>query len=141
VSQEKDRRQVQYRVTAVSAERVLEFVPSEGAGYPVTVRLGVARRDRVHPNGAWVCPYEIRGFRKVRRRWAFGIDGIQALTLAFHILPVELGRLAKQAGGGTFHFLGEPGVGFADGCKLLLDDLLDASVSRRAQGRSKGQNV
>jgi hypothetical protein len=67
------------------------------------------------------------------KRWAFGIDGVQALSLAFHIIPAELVRLAKQAGGGQFRFLGEEGVAFADGCGILLNHALDATVARQSK--------
>ena len=121
---------VMYRVTAVAAERLLQFVPTSGPSLQITVRLGVPRRDRKHVNGDWVCPYDITGFQSPRRRWSFGIDSVQALTLALHIIPAELGRLAKLAGGGQFTFLGEQGISFADGCGLLLNGLVDQAVGR-----------
>jgi hypothetical protein len=54
-------------------------------------------------------------------RWAFGIDAVQALGLAFHVIAVELQGLAKAAGGGKYWFLGESGMTFPDGCSLILD--------------------
>lgn len=125
-----------YRVTAVSAERQLDFAPVEGPSFKVTLRLGVSRRDQKHTYGDWVCPYEILGFKKARRRWAFGVDGIQALTLAYHLLPAELARLAREAGGGSFSFLGDSGIWLTDGCNLLLNDLVNTSVATRASGRT-----
>lgn len=132
MSAETEARSVQYRVTALAAERRLRFIPTRGSPLQIRVRLGVPRRDRKHVNGDWVCPYDITGFQAPRRRWAFGIDGIQALSLAFHIIPAELGKLARQAGGGQFTFLGAEGVSFADGCGLLLNGLVDRAVARHA---------
>jgi hypothetical protein len=129
VSEADGARAVRYRVTAVAAERRLEFHPAEGLVLAVTIRLGVPRRDRKYAGGNWVCPYDITGFPKTRRRWAFGIDGVQALSLAYHVIPAELRRLAQQAGGGRFTFLRADGIAFADGCGLLLNDLVDEAVT------------
>jgi hypothetical protein len=121
VSEVPRRVEPQFPVTIVTARRVLEFVPTVGRARPVVVRIGRPRRDRKHVNGDWVCPFDITGIRGRYKRWIFGIDGVQALALAFHIIPVELGSLAQRAGGGHFRFLGEEGVAFADGCGLLLN--------------------
>jgi hypothetical protein len=134
----KGNRQPRYRVTQVAARRVLEFVSVDGRARQVVVRIGHARRDRQHANGDWVCPFDITGMPVARRRWAYGIDGVQALSLAYHIIPTELTWLAKQAGGGRYSFLGEEGISFADGCGLLLNDVLDRAVGARA---SAGKRV
>ena len=63
------------------------------------------------------------------KRWAFGVDAFQALTLALHILPVELDAMARQAGGGEFLFFGEPNARFTDGCAILLEHI-SALVNR-----------
>ena len=127
------KREARYLVTEVAAERQLEFVAGDGRVHQVSVRIGRPRRDRRHSNGDWVCPYDIGGVSGRYRRWAYGIDGMQALNLAYHIIPAELTRLAKQAGGGEYRFLGEEGIGFADGCGLLVSDLVDRTVSRRSR--------
>jgi hypothetical protein len=135
------RREAGYLVTEVAAERQLEFVAGDGRVHRVSVRIGRPRRDRKHPNGDWVCPYDISGVSGRYRRWAYGIDGMQALNLAYHIIPVELTRLAKQAGGGQYRFLGEEGIGFADGCGLLVSDLVDRTVSTRSRAGMKARKV
>jgi uncharacterized protein DUF6968 len=125
-----------YRLTQTIAERRLEFVRKGAKSQRVVVRLGLPRRTGPRAQDEWVCPYEILGMPAERRAWALGIDGMQALTLAYHILPVELDRLARRAGGGLFMFLGEPGSMFADGCKLLLDHISAGLSERRsAAGR------
>jgi hypothetical protein len=124
-------------VTDVAAERHLEFVAADGRVRRVSVRIGRPRRDRKHENGDWVCPYDISGVAGRYRRWAYAIDGVQALNLAYHIIPAELTRLAKQAGGGQYRFLGEEGIGFADGCGLLVSDLIDRTVSARSRVGSR----
>jgi hypothetical protein len=126
-------REPSYRVTDVTARRVVEFIPNAGPPRRVTIRLGRPRRDRKHINGDWVCPYDIDGIAGVYRRWAFGIDGIQALSLAFHVIPTELVRLAKKAGGGQFRFLGEEGLYFADGCGILLNHALDRTIATQSK--------
>ena len=111
----------EYPVTRAVARRELEFQNAEGARVRVVVRLGQPRRDPAHP-GDWVCPYDIHGFSKPYRRWASGIDSMQALALAYHIIPTELGALAQREGGGTVLFLGAAGTGYGeDGCRLVLD--------------------
>ena len=113
-----------YLVTQATARRELEFRGTGGTRH-VVVRIGRPRRDS-EPGDTWVCPYDITGLSKPYRRWAFGIDGVQALTLAYHILPAELDRLAREEGGGQFYFLGEPGIGFGDGCGILVQHALNA---------------
>ena len=120
-----------YVVTTVTARRTLEFVPDGGKAKPVVVRIG--RPRRAHVNGDWVCPFDISGMAAPCKRWAFGIDGIQALSLAFHIIPEELRRLATLSGGGHFRFLGEEGISFADGCGMLLNQALDQTFARKRE--------
>lgn len=115
-----------YLVSQAIARRELEFRSATGTTR-VVVRVGRPRRDR-EPGDTWVCPYDITGFSNPFRHWAFGIDGVQALTLAYHIIPAELDRLARKEGGGQSYFLGAPGVGFADGCGLLVNHALDAAA-------------
>jgi len=112
-----------HRLTQLVAERVLEFRGHDSSRRRVLVRLGQPRPAGKRVRDDWVCPYEILGMPRNRRRFAFGIDAMQALTLAYHILPVELDSLAGDAGGGTFHFLGDRGAMLVDGCKLVLDHI------------------
>jgi hypothetical protein len=130
----------QYVVTGVVARRVLEFVPNGGSPRRVTIRIGRPRRDRKHVNGDWVCPYDIGGISGLYRRRVFGIDGVQALSLALHIIPAELGGLAKEAGGGQFRFLGEEGLFFADGCGILMNYAVDAKIAKKSKavGQRRG---
>lgn len=125
--------QPRYFVTDVTARRVLEFIPNVGPPRRVTIRIGRPRRDRKHVNGDWVCPFDITGISDPYKRWAFGIDGVQALSLAFHIIPAELVRLATNAGGGQFRFLGGDELFFADGCGVLLNYAVDAKIARQSK--------
>jgi uncharacterized protein DUF6968 len=112
-----------YRITELVGERVLEFRGHDAPPRRVVVRLGQPRRAGPGSQDDWVCPYEILGMPRQLRRWAFGIDALQALSIAYHILPVELDRLARDSGGGVYHFLGGAGTFFVDGCKLVLDHI------------------
>ena len=112
-----------HRLTQLLAERVLEFQGRDSSRRRVVVRLGQPRQAGLRIQDEWVCPYEILGMLRDRRAWAFGIDAMQSLTLAYHILPAELDRLAREAGGGAFQFLGERGHMLVDGCKLVLDHI------------------
>ena len=108
-----------YRLTHLVAERTLEFRGPGNAPQEVKVRLGLPRKA----GRDWVCPYEILGLGASKKRWAFGVDAFQALTLAFHILPVELDAMARQAGGGDFLLFGAPNPRFTDGCSMLIDHI------------------
>ena len=81
-----------YRITRVVAERTLEFRAPGTSHRRVKVRLGQPRK--AGPD--WVCPYEILGMPTTKRWRVFGGDAFQALTLAFHILPVELDAMAGE---------------------------------------------
>jgi hypothetical protein len=126
-----------YRLTQLVAERVLEFQGHDSSRRRVVVRLGLPRRAGPRRQDDWVCPFEIRGMLRDRRRWAFGIDAMQALTLAYHIIPAELDRLAREAGGGTFQFLGEPGYMLVDGCKLVLDHIAAGLAEQQSSSRKR----
>src|SRR4026208_821544 len=86
----------------VIAERQLRV-----AGRPesdVRVRLGTPRPFPDAPYGDYYCPYQIVGVGSEKVRWAGGVDAIQALELALHILPTELDALREQ----------HPGLGWVD---------------------------
>ena len=125
----------QFPVTTVTARRVLEFLPEVGRARAVVVRIGRPRRDRKHVNGDWVCPFDITGIRGRHKRWIFGIDGVQALSLALHFIPTELRSLAQRAGG-RLRFLGEEGVAFPDGCDLLLNHVASATVRKGSKRKA-----
>lgn len=127
----------EYPVTGVTTRRVLEFIPDAGPPRRLTIRIGRPRRDRKHVNGGWVCPYDIAGISGLYKRRVFGIDGVQALSLALHIIPAELARLAQKAGGGQFRFLGEEGLFFADGCGILMNWAVDSEMARRSRPRGQ----
>jgi hypothetical protein len=94
----------------VIAERHLEWAdegtPSEG----VVVRIGKPVRDK-DPDGDWLCPIQIIGLGRDHVRAAFGVDAVQALSLSFQIIHVDL--LAGQRHvGRTLHWLEQSDLGF-----------------------------
>ncbi len=63
---------------------------SSAAGF----RIGKPRPDG---QGDFECRFEIFGFGQVRRESSFGIDEVQALSLAFTAIRAELKRLGSKA--------------------------------------------
>jgi hypothetical protein len=43
-----------------------------------------------------MCPYQVSCVGDKRVRAAFGVDAMQALVLALHLLPTELRALARE---------------------------------------------
>ncbi len=93
------------------AERALEIeLPGEADKRVIRVLLG--RPEPSEPSGdAWGAPFEIHGpdSGEVVQRVVYGVDAVQALTLALNVvLPAELVRYERR-GRVTHH--GRPGVG------------------------------
>ncbi len=84
---------------SVLAERRLHK-GRRGARGSGLLRLGRPKRVR---EGEYECRYEISGFGRVRRRKAFGVDELQAMSLALVALRAELKGL-----GGNAKWLGQP---------------------------------
>jgi hypothetical protein len=74
----------------VIAERELEKA-GENAGR-VVVRIGMPVRVA---DGEWGCPFQIRGAGDERVRTAYGVDGVQALTLCMEMIRADLGALQR----------------------------------------------
>ena len=72
--------------------------------FKVHIRLGAPRPLPDAPHGDYYCPYQIVGVGSEKVRWAGGVDAIQALELALHILPTELDALRQEY----------PGLGWAN---------------------------
>jgi hypothetical protein len=69
------------------------------SGHPeldVRVRMGAPRPLPDAPYGDYYCPYQIVGVGTEKVRYAGGVDAIQALELALHILPTELDALRQE---------------------------------------------
>lgn len=70
-------------------------------GAPVTVSVGAPRPDK---RGDWVCPYRITGLASPVSDAAIGVDGVQALILAFEGI-----RRTLEAYPAEFSWVGEEG--------------------------------
>jgi hypothetical protein len=70
----------------------------------VWVRLGTPRPFQDDSTDDYYCPYQVSGVGDAKVRYASGVDALQALELALHILPTELDRLRKKY----------PGLGWED---------------------------
>jgi hypothetical protein len=90
------------RLARPIAERRLVVV-----GHPdreIVIKVGKPRRDP-DPTGDWMCSYFVEGLPQARRRYAHGIDSLQALQMA-----IEAARAAILASGLSCTYAGgEPG--------------------------------
>jgi hypothetical protein len=57
---------------------------------PITVRLGRPRPSDIEKE--WACEFQLDGFRDSRIQIAYGVDGLQALTLAADAIRKHLAR-------------------------------------------------
>ena len=68
--------------------RVLDCRDGAGNSSPVRVVLG---RPEVLPGStSFYCPFQILGLGNSSPKYAVGVDSIQAITLAFRMIAVEL---------------------------------------------------
>ena len=79
----------------------------------VWVVVGKPRPLPDGPDGDCYCPYQVTGIGDEKVRYAVGIDSIQALELAIHILPTELDRLRKGHPGLRWEDAAEGAYGFS----------------------------
>jgi hypothetical protein len=93
---------MKFELGAVIAERRLRV--SGRPEFDVRVRLGTPRPFPDAAYGDYYCPYQIVGLGRESVRHAGGVDAIQALELAIHILPTELDALRQE----------HPGLGWED---------------------------
>lgn len=133
------------RIANAVAERRLSVV-----GEPereLVIIIGKPRRDP-DPTGDWMCAYLVEGLPGARRRYAHGIDSLQALQMA-----IEAARTAIQAaglvcgyGGGEAGDIGIPrtiptfggaGRDFAPRMERVLDRELERLASRVKKGKPR----
>ena len=109
------------------AERRLTFRESGGSKTRVVVKIGkplVVPR----PGRDWYCTFTIVGWETRETKSAFGIDSLQALTLALEMLTANL-RYLERRKNGKLTWLGDAGL-----------DLLprqEASKKRRMVSRAR----
>lgn len=80
----------------IIADRTMELeLPGEAGSKPIRVIVG---KPEASAGGDWFVPYEIHGpdTGEVVRRSAFGVDALQALGAAIHILPIELASFEQR---------------------------------------------
>jgi hypothetical protein len=96
------------QLTDVIGERTLEArMPDSDAVMEIRVRIG---RPYAHPDPDWdwVCPIQILGLADEAVRNVYGIDAIQALTLALQMVGINLAAAAR---GGELRWLGRSDLG------------------------------
>jgi len=125
----------------IAAERALENrrSPATQAG----LRIGVPRERRT---GDFECRYEIRGFGKIRRTKVYGVDSVQALTLAVLAVRHDLARMDDATWEGMPAYLTLPIVTGACLPKKFVDRLeraverVHAAFYREARKRAPRSN-
>ena len=105
-------------MTSPIATRRLRFQQRDGSEIEVGVALGMPVPDPEDPAGTWACPYEITGPVTPKVRAIFGVDSMQALILALHLLPAALQAHARESGG---RFLDEDDLKINDACRANLE--------------------
>jgi uncharacterized protein DUF6968 len=93
------------------AVRELEAQSPDGASTPVFVRFGRPEPDPT-PGGDWQCPFQIVGIGEDAVQFAFGVDAVQALQLAFVAVGARL--FAAQDPQRTITWLGMSDLGFPE---------------------------
>jgi uncharacterized protein DUF6968 len=116
------------------ATRKLRFKRADGVVVDVLVALGKPVPDPRHAQGAWMCPFQIRGVGDLKTRAIYGVDTMQALILALHILPPDLAARARESGG-CFLPADEQDLGLTQVCRLQAER--DRS-SRRGERPPRG---
>jgi hypothetical protein len=99
----------------VIAEREYLFHHDDGTERTAVLRIGKptlpAWSDPTHP--PFVCPFELVGFPKEERMYAAGIDAVQALVLAFRVLPSWL-LITASVHRGRFSYLESSDLGLPE---------------------------
>lgn len=108
-----------FELGEIIATRKLVFTRGDGVESDVVVNLGNPVPDPNDPSTTWICPFQILGIGNERTNAIFGVDSLQALILALHILPTELAWLARNENG-TFDSR-EQDLGLSNACKTHLD--------------------
>lgn len=105
-------------MTTPIASRTLLYEAADGNKREISLELGTPSRVSLETRDTWCCPFQIDGFGERIIRAIYGIDAMQALVLALHILPAELRALARDDGG---RFLNEADLGLEHACRVHLE--------------------
>ena len=103
-------------MSSAMASRTVAYESRDGQRRDVRVDLG-APAPAPDQGDAWACEIRIAGFGTPVVRAIYGIDSMQALVLALHLLPTELLALARRDGG---RYLDEPHLGLDHACRVHL---------------------
>lgn len=116
----------------VIAERRFVFEAEDGSTRDVGVRLGRPVRDGEAEDDPWMCPFQIDGLGSGGVKGIFGVDALQALTLAMHTIPVELACSMRNKRGRLLSF-GEPDTTFLSGCRTAIECAGDAFPPKESE--------
>jgi len=127
-----------YPLGPVIAERLLTFHRRGKKTREVRVRLGRPRPWPDTLDGDWMCTYQVLGLGDDRVRHTIGVDGLQALLLAAHVLPADVAARAKQERG-ECRWLGGSEVWSDDGVRMASRFALPLSTRVPLGRRSPGK--
>jgi hypothetical protein len=88
----------------------------------VRIRIGTPCPFPDDPQSNYYCPYQIDGLGNAKVRYAGGVDALQALELALHILPTELGALRQHYPGLGWEDAPEGEYGFSYAASAFMQD-------------------
>lgn len=88
--------EMEFKLGAVIAERILTAINADRSESEVSVRLGTP--GRIPDSRGVYAPYQIEYCGKTRTWYAAGMDGFQALQLAIKMIAVELDSLRRVYG-------------------------------------------
>ena len=71
------------------AERTMEIYNNQGQVEQLNIYIGKPEPDPL-PGGDFRCPVQFIGYGDEKVRYAYGIDSMQALTLAFKLIDARL---------------------------------------------------
>ena len=84
---------IKYPMTDIIAQRTFAISRPEGS-QNLVLSIGKPALFPEDPNRNWYCPWMIDGPEELaRKRYAGGVDGLQALLLAISMISVELRHL------------------------------------------------
>jgi len=104
----------------VIAERRLRVT-----GHPeldVRLRIGAPCPFPDAPHGDYYCPYQISGLGSAKVWYTGGVDAVQAVELAIHILPTELDALRQKHPGLGWEDAPEGDYGFSKAVSRFVED-------------------
>jgi hypothetical protein len=94
----------------IIASRALKCVSPSGEKGGVIVEISIPKM--IGKSRDWTCDCRISGIEEIKTKTVHGVDSLQCLILATHMVRVQLAFLEKK--GFSFSWLGSAGTGIGD---------------------------